>query len=481
MISKQFIIRQSSLLLFLLIECKAIAQGWVTDEVSKDNSGGFFSGIIGLVLLLGLIWIIGYGVDKIKDDKFIRNRNKNVQEYKNSQQKSAPKPTGPKVKTEDIIVKMLHYDGKDYLADKDQSAQLDVLPSIDDLAFIDKEKASYELTDIRQNEKEDACKNWGKPENKEYESWYDGEALYSVDGKKIISFEDRTDGHEMKNGVEIICDEAFQRMPNSWKGPFPSSIKVLGNCLYSYSCDNNYIIPESVEIITGNPFANCLGGQIDCLSPHFVYDDNGILYDKERKKVISVMWSDDIEEDKIHIDPNVVMIGRFSFNLVLIGKNKTLSLPPSVLFIGENAFKASWMNIVLSWGTIEIGNSAFAESHITCFKMPASISKIGIAAFAKCRLLESITISPNIEVLDESTFYECERLNHVYIPNGVKIIKGNCFFGCKSLNEVWFPNSIKKIEKNAFSGCPLTTVVLSKNTIIEEGAFPNTCIIQYRS
>ena len=42
------------------------AHGWVIDEVSKDDSGGIFSGIMGVFLLIGLVWFIGYIMDKKK-------------------------------------------------------------------------------------------------------------------------------------------------------------------------------------------------------------------------------------------------------------------------------------------------------------------------------------------------------------------------------------------------------------------------------
>ena len=456
------------------------AQSWVIDEASKDNSGGIFSGVLGGLLLLGVIWVIGYVIDKSQEEKKIRERRNTRQNNNTSQTHRGVQQIPHKSQMEDKIILMLRYDGLEDVQCNTKSSEVQQ-PSIEDISFIQKEKENYELTKILQVEEETASKNWGKPENKEYESWYDGEALYSVDGKKIIDFEDRTEGHPMKDSVEIICDNAFGRMPNSWKGPFPPYLKVLGNCLYSYDCDSVFIIPRSVEIITGNPFAHCIGGNIDCMSPHFTYDDNGVLYDKERKKVISVMWYYEIENDKIHIATTVIMIERFSFYSVLLGKNKTLVLPSSILYIGDSAFKASWLNVVLSWGTIEIGDSAFEESHITNIGMPTSITKVGIAAFAHCRLLESVILSPNIEVLAYRTFEECDKLNHVRIPQGVKVIKRNCFCKCKSLDEVWLPNSLDKIETGAFQGCPLDVVVLSRNTIVENEAFPSTCKILYRN
>lgn len=45
-------------ILVLSMKLSLYAQGWVVDEVSKDNSGGIFSGILGVLLFLGLIWLL---------------------------------------------------------------------------------------------------------------------------------------------------------------------------------------------------------------------------------------------------------------------------------------------------------------------------------------------------------------------------------------------------------------------------------------
>ncbi len=60
-------------LMFFLLPVLLFAQSWVIDETSKDNSGGIFSGIIGFILLLGVIWVVGYIFDQIKD----RNNHNN--------------------------------------------------------------------------------------------------------------------------------------------------------------------------------------------------------------------------------------------------------------------------------------------------------------------------------------------------------------------------------------------------------------------
>lgn len=83
-------------------------------------------------------------------------------------------------------------------------------------------------------------------------------------------------------------------------------------------------------------------------------------------------------------------------------------------------------------------------------------------------------------VIEKNTFHNCKNLKVVYIPEGIKVLKEDCFSWCERLTEVCFPNSLTKIEKGAFTLCPLKTVVLSRQTTVEEGAFPSTCEILYR-
>lgn len=161
MVLKHKLFRLCTLSFFLVIEYKAMAQGWVTDEVSKDNSGGIFSGILGFILLIGIIWFVGYVGDVIYENKQI-HKNKKKQEYKSSQPKSIGQPIVPKVKKEDIIIQMLRYDGIDCIADKDYYVQQDLAPSVEDLEFIEKEKESYALTKILQSDKDNAVTDWWK-------------------------------------------------------------------------------------------------------------------------------------------------------------------------------------------------------------------------------------------------------------------------------------------------------------------------------
>lgn len=62
---------------FLLIcNISTFAQGWVTDDAVKDSSDGVFTGIFGVLLLLGLIWVIGYLMDKKSEHDDLSGKHK---------------------------------------------------------------------------------------------------------------------------------------------------------------------------------------------------------------------------------------------------------------------------------------------------------------------------------------------------------------------------------------------------------------------
>ena len=62
---------------FLLIcNVSTFAQGWVTDDAVKDSSDGVFTGIFGVLLFLGLIWVISYLMDKKSENDDLSGKHK---------------------------------------------------------------------------------------------------------------------------------------------------------------------------------------------------------------------------------------------------------------------------------------------------------------------------------------------------------------------------------------------------------------------
>ena len=343
-------------------------------------------------------------------------------------------------------------------------------------AYIESMKKEYSLTKRLKSDSKNRIIDWGESEGEEHEEWDEGDAYYSSDGRRFLRFNDNVSDYTVKDGVEVIVDYAFDG--SSKKNiKLPTSVKAIGNNVFYDANLGIFEIPKSVEIITGNPFVYCNVELINH-SPNFVYD-RGVLYDKAKLRIISVLW--DYGEKECFLDPNVIVVGRNAFYEGSVHDIDVLELPPQIKYIGESAFgHLIIQEVKLPNGIIEIAKSAFEWSYIKAVDLPSSLAKLGESAFAYCERLESVVLSSNLMVIEKNTFHNCKKLKVVYIPEGIKVLKEDCFSWCERLTEVCFPNSLTKIEKGAFTLCPLKTVVLSRQTTVEEGAFPSTCEILYR-
>ena len=339
--------------------------------------------------------------------------------------------------------------------------------SDEDLCYISEIKHDYALTSTSSTEWDERIIDWGDLKEEERNIEEVGIACYTKNKKKFIRFEGGSDYYTMWDNVETICDCAFQSYYNEHI-LIPCSIKILGDSIFWYPSIKELVIPESVTKMTGNPFATCKF-RLKCHSPNFYFDGN-VLYDKEKKKIVSVMRNFQIieENDPITFSETVLVIERNAFYDVSI--SKPIVLPNSVLYIGFSAFyHASIYEIKLGEMVIEIGEYAFAFSSIESIKLPNSLEILGKSAFSCCPLLKSVELSASLAIIEEETFSGCNEINDIYIPEGVKEIRKRAFSSCKKLTNIYFPNSLEKIESEAFSLCGFKTIVIPKHTIVENG------------
>ena len=103
------------------------------------------------------------------------------------------------------------------------------------------------------------------------------------------------------------------------------------------------------------------------------------------------------------------------------------------------------------------------------------MTSIGLAVFAYCSGLTSVTIGNSVTSIGPSAFYHCSALTSVTIPNSVTSIGSLAFAGCTGLTSVLIPNSVTSIVSQAFEGCSgLTSVTIGNSvTSIGSSAFRN--------
>lgn len=93
------------------------------------------------------------------------------------------------------------------------------------------------------------------------------------------------------------------------------------------------------------------------------------------------------------------------------------------------------------------------EEGITEVVVPAGITHIGGAVFAKNAGLRSVILPEGVETIGEQAFCECENLEYVEFPKGLQRIENKAFYKCKALKNVHFPEELEHIGNDAFYQC----------------------------
>ncbi len=337
--------------------------------------------------------------------------------------------------------------------------------------------------------------------------------------------------------VREIGDRAFANTKIA-SITLPNGLREIGSGVFSGTTKlKKIVLPASFSLeqirLAGALFA---GKTIELADDSDYRLENGVLYDKDYKILLSVFGSSSVTT--VSIPETVEKIYDYAF----AGSGITsITVPASVKEIGKGAFKDSKLSsiafegdrlseiaeetfygtklvsITLPNSVAKIGSYAFANSFLNAISVGDNVSSIGSYAFAYCNKLRSVALSDSVKTIDDYAFSECSALTEITIPSvreageGVfvrsglksvtfgddaeslgeytffglkdlnyvrlsekmKTIGENMFYGCESLEEVVI-GGVQEIQAYAFAGCEkLSTIDLSEVVIVGELAFYN--------
>lgn len=287
--------------------------------------------------------------------------------------------------------------------------------------------------------------------------------LYSQDGKKLLkysleegygsdSFGDRIwtndeecefgsikqqtlCSYEVKEGTEIICDDAFSECESLRSIKFPQSVKTIGFAAFRGCESLEYVgINEGIETIDSDAFNGCINLA-------------SLLLPKSLRT---------IEPDSITGVQSIISHSE----IYLCSDNCLFTADMHTLFY---FFQNGEDFLDIPYGVEKIGDYAFSGSDIQNVEIPETVVEIGRDAFSNCLNLEEIHIPESVKTIGQCAFYECENLHRVNLPKNIEIIEGYTFGNCRNLEYLRLPDNVKEILSNAFQNTGIKSIILPVN------------------
>lgn len=130
------------------------------------------------------------------------------------------------------------------------------------------------------------------------------------------------------------------------------------------------------------------------------------------------------------------------------------AIPITTKYIRHDAFNGNCTikSLTIPSSVIEIGNSAFSSSALETVVIPSSVNKLGEYTFSSCKALKNVTL-PSVNVLPVSFFSGCSSLTSITLPSTITTIGRNAFQGCTALESIGLPESLTTIGSSAFALC----------------------------
>lgn len=252
---------------------------------------------------------------------------------------------------------------------------------------------------------------------------------------------------------------------------FPATLTSISSNAFS-GCNK---IPDTINIskditsIGDYAFGGCPIKNVNVDLANLNYSsENGILYDKNKKKLMFAVAGagiftvkDGVETIGVYAFQNsgavtdivlpTTLIKLESFSLSALSGLKKLNIPKNVMNISSGVLPSSLEEI-----TVDSANPYFTV------KSNMLYSKDGKKLVYGLKKYSDIVVPEGTEVLGAASFYSTS-IQNITLPNSLKVIEGSAFDACSNIQKIEIPSSIESIDGSAFSRCNnLNQIIINK-------------------
>lgn len=220
--------------------------------------------------------------------------------------------------------------------------------------------------------------------------------------------------------------------------------------------------------------SNASGGTIDISGVYY------IVHIKQNRAIVKHVEKDALRGKDIVI-PDYVTFKGTKYPVTLVAASafenaqiNSVKLPSSLKEIGLKAFRATnIIELVIPASVKKVEGSAFAYCpNLTKVTFAASNMELIEGCFAGCHKLQSVTFPASLtRDMTYDMFRDCPMLTTVTLPKNLRTVPQQMFSGCKSLRKIDLPATVTKIGGHAFSECPITDLVITGVTEVDDSSF----------
>ena len=212
---------------------------------------------------------------------------------------------------------------------------------------------------------------------------------------------------------------------------------------------------------------NIAGGLMDSIRFDACYDGEKCIFTREnffKENTYPYAFSTRIVEDSLFYDLDMstrtAKLAGKNFNqsfanVVIPSSIELWGIDCDVVGITDYAFYncTNLKSITLPESIVSIGEYAFRKSGLTEVVIPDNVKSIGASAFAECSGLVSVSLPRNLSLIRMNTFWNCTGLQSVTFPEDLETIGTFAFAKCTSLKKVDLPATLTILESGAFKFC----------------------------